>query len=98
MAALQRFLAPARTLCPVIATNGRTVVCLYWGQRNPEHLMAAAVAQYASTQAHEQRGPSPWMAALLTVLTPGLGHIYIGQARRGVTLFLLVMVADTLLM
>jgi len=38
------------------------------------------------------------MAALLTVLTPGLGHIYIGQARRGVALFLLVLVADTLLM
>ena len=42
--------------------------------------------------------PSPWVAALLTVLTPGLGHIYIGQARRGVTLFVLVIIADTLLM
>src|SRR5262249_299299 len=31
-------------------------------------------------------------------LTPGLGHIYIGQARRGIILFLLVMIADTLLM
>ena len=38
------------------------------------------------------------MAALLTVLTPGLGHIYIGEARRGITLFILVMIADTLLM
>jgi signal peptidase I len=37
------------------------------------------------------------VAALLTVLTPGLGHIYIGQARRGVTLFFLVIIADTLL-
>ena len=46
----------------------------------------------------ERRGPSPWVAALLTVLTPGLGHIYIGQARRGITLFILVMIADTLLM
>jgi signal peptidase I len=46
----------------------------------------------------ERRGPSPWVAAVLTVLTPGLGHIYIGQARRGITLFILVMVADTLLM
>jgi signal peptidase I len=38
------------------------------------------------------------VAALLTVLTPGLGHIYVGQAKRGIGLFLLVMVADTLLM
>jgi signal peptidase I len=60
--------------------------------------MAAAFAQYATTQTHEQRGPSPWTAALLTVLTPGLGHVYIGLARRGVALFLLVMAADTLLM
>jgi signal peptidase I len=46
----------------------------------------------------ERRGPSPWVAGLLTVLTPGLGHIYIGQARRGIILFILVMIADTLLM
>jgi signal peptidase I len=32
------------------------------------------------------------------VLTPGLGHIYLGQTRRGITLFILVLVADTLLM
>jgi signal peptidase I len=46
----------------------------------------------------ERRGPSPWVAGLLTMLTPGLGHIYLGQARRGITLFIFVMVADTLLM
>jgi signal peptidase I len=57
----------------------------------------AAVAHYASTRTDERRGPSPWAAALLTVLTPGLGHLYIGQARRGIILFLLVIVADTLL-
>ncbi len=62
----------------------------------------ASLADYAPTQANEQaderRGPSPWITALLTILTPGLGHIYIGQARRGITLFALVLVADTLLM
>jgi len=62
----------------------------------------ASLVDYAPTQANEQaderRGPSPWITALLTILTPGLGHIYIGQARRGVTLFALVLVADTLLM
>jgi signal peptidase I len=52
----------------------------------------------ANTQANARRGPSPWVTALLTVLTPGLGHIYIGQARRGITLFILVIIADTLLM
>jgi signal peptidase I len=57
----------------------------------------AAVAHYAPARTDERRGPSPWVAALLTVLTPGLGHVYIGQARRGITLFFLVIVADTLL-
>ena len=52
----------------------------------------------ANTQTDTRRGPSPWVTALLTVLTPGLGHIYIGQARRGITLFILVIIADTLLM
>ena len=32
------------------------------------------------------------------MLAPGLGHIYLGEARRGITLFILVMIADTLLM
>jgi signal peptidase I len=58
----------------------------------------AIFADYAPADAHAHRGPSPWLAALLTVLTPGLGHLYIGQARRGITLFGLVMIADTLLM
>src|SRR5437764_10733417 len=64
---------------------------------NAETLMAFA-AHYAPAGAREHHGPSPWLAALLTVLTPGLGHLYIGQARRGITLFVLVMIADTLLM
>lgn len=55
----------------------------------------AALADPVPTNA--LRGPSPWITALLTVLTPGLGHIYIGQTRRGILLFVLVMIADTLL-
>jgi signal peptidase I len=51
-----------------------------------------------SEQPSEHLGPSPWVTALLTVLTPGLGHIYLGQARRGILLFVLVIFADTLLM
>jgi signal peptidase I len=58
----------------------------------------AFVADYAPAELSERCGPSPWIAALLTLLTPGLGHLYIGQARRGITLFILVMIADTLLM
>ena len=61
-----------------------------------------AFADYAPARANDQstlrRGPSPWVTALLTALTPGLGHIYIGQARRGIPLFLLIMIADMLLM
>ena len=52
-----------------------------------ENLMA--FADYAPARANDQtnhrRGPSPWVTALLTALTPGLGHLYIGQARRGIT-------------
>src|SRR5262245_914837 len=70
-------------------------------ERNSEMLMAS-LADYAPTQsgrqANERRGPSPWVTALLTVLTPGLGHVYIGQPRRGIILFVLVMIADTLVM
>jgi signal peptidase I len=58
----------------------------------------ASLAGFAPTEARETRGPSPWIAALLTLLTPGLGHIYIGQARRGIALFVLVLVADVLVM
>src|SRR5438445_13449215 len=58
----------------------------------------ALVAHYAPADAREHHGPSPWLGAFLTVLTRGLGHLYIGQARRGITLFVLVMIADTLLM
>jgi len=59
--------------------------------------MMALVADYATADVQTQNRPSPWVAGLLTVLTPGLGHLYIGQPRRGITLFILVMIADTLL-
>src|SRR5262249_9746808 len=94
-----------RTFARPAATNSRAVVrperirglC---ARANPEKLMTS-LADCAPAEANtedERRGPSPWVAALLTMLTPGLGHIYIGQARRGITLFILVMIADTLLM
>jgi signal peptidase I len=60
--------------------------------------MAASLAGYAATQAAEQRPASAWVTALLTLLTPGLGHVYLGQARRGIALFILIMIADTLLL
>jgi signal peptidase I len=59
-------------------------------------MMAASVAEYAAT-ANEQRGPSPRVAALLSLLTPGLGHVYIGQARLGIALAAGVIAADALL-
>jgi signal peptidase I len=61
-------------------------------------MMAASLAGYAATQGAEQRTPSTWVTALLTLLTPGLGHVYLGQARRGIALFILIMIADTLLL
>jgi signal peptidase I len=68
--------------------------------RHSEILMAFAdyAAAHANDQSRNRRGPSPWVTALLTALTPGLGHLYLGQPRRGVTLFILVIIADTLLM
>jgi len=61
-------------------------------------MMTASLVDYASSPADERHGPSPWVAALLTLLTPGLGHLYLGLAWWGVTFFLLVMIADTLLL
>jgi signal peptidase I len=62
-------------------------------------LWMASLADYAPAHTAQQlHGPSPWAAAGLTVLTPGLGHIYVGKARLGIGLFVLVMIADTLFM
>jgi signal peptidase I len=58
----------------------------------------ALAADYAPARTREQRSPSPWVAGLLTLLAPGLGHLYIGLPKRGIFLFALVMIADTLLM
>jgi signal peptidase I len=58
----------------------------------------SSVADWPAAERREWRGPSPWVATLLSVLTPGLGHFYIGQARRGIVLFALILVADVLLM
>lgn len=39
-------------------------------------------------------GPSklPWAACVLTLCCPGLGHLYVGQLRRGLLLFLLSLI------
>jgi signal peptidase I len=58
----------------------------------------SSVADYAHVEARHARRPLPWVATLLTILTPGLGHFYIGQARRGIVLFALVLVANVLLL
>src|SRR5262249_60428479 len=65
--------------------------------RKPETMMAASVADYAAT-ANERGGPSPRVAALLSILTPGLGHVYIGQARLGIGLAPRVIARGTLLL
>ena len=51
-----------------------------------------------SSLAQEQRGSRPWLAALLSVLSPGLGHIYAGHVRRGITVFLSVLVSGGVLL
>ncbi len=56
----------------------------------------ASLADYAPRpRPSNSAAPSPWLAALLTVLTPGLGHIYIGLAEAGHCLFLLLIVLPT---
>jgi signal peptidase I len=59
---------------------------------------APSQAQAGQQAAHEPRGPSPFIAGLLSFFMPGLGHLYIGQARRGFVLFALIIVANTALM
>ena len=58
--------------------------------------MAASLAGYASSEANDR--PSVWLTGLLSAVTPGLGHIYIGQTRRGIAFFVAGMLADTLVM
>ena len=36
---------------------------------------------------------SPWLAAVLAVLVPGLGHVYAGRARRGAVAYLALVLA-----
>jgi signal peptidase I len=62
-------------------------------------------AGYAPSQARgAQSGvkgadrPSPFVAGILSFIMPGLGHLYIGQARRGLVLFALIVIANTALM
>ncbi|MFL6800113.1 MAG: signal peptidase I [Xanthobacteraceae bacterium] len=59
--------------------------------------MASWVAHSGASQAPAKTGPCPWVAARLTMLTPGLGHFYLGEARRGIALFSAVMLAWLLL-
>lgn len=42
-----------------------------------------------SAQSEPARPRRAWLAALLTLLTPGLGHLYAGQPRRALTIFAL---------
>ena len=63
----------------------------------PAEQPAQDAATADAAPARERRGPSPRVAALLSLLTPGLGHVYIGQARLGIALAAGVIAADTLL-
>jgi signal peptidase I len=66
-------------------------------QENAENWMAS-LAVGTATRAVEKRVPSPWLAAGRTVLTPGLGHFYIGLPKRGIAFFVLILLANSLLM
>src|ERR1022692_5157651 len=44
----------------------------------------------------ETHGRSPSSAAPFGLLMPGLGHMYVGQARRGIVLFMLMTAASGL--
>jgi signal peptidase I len=59
---------------------------------------APGPTQRGQQAAQGTRGPSPLIAGLLSFLMPGLGHFYIGQAKRGITLFALIILANTALM
>jgi len=63
----------------------------------PAEQPAQDAATADAAPARERPGPSPRVAALLSLLTPALGHVYIGQARPGIALPAGVIAADTLL-
>jgi signal peptidase I len=58
--------------------------------------MATFVAD-ETNHPREVRRRSPALAALLSLLMPGLGHMYVGQARRGAILFAFFMSLSGLL-
>ena len=48
----------------------------------------ASSAMSAFTSAHPKRAARPWLAALLSLLRPGLGHVYVGRIGLGVAIWL----------
>ncbi|GMV43663.1 MAG: hypothetical protein AMXMBFR64_53790 [Myxococcales bacterium] len=52
----------------------------------------SALGQEEEPYVGEVEPRRPWVAALLTLLMPGLGHVYLGDARRGLALWASVFV------
>lgn len=53
-------------------------------------------ANSSPIKASQTRGRSPLAAGLISLFAPGVGHIYVGRARRGVVLFLIFILVQAL--
>ncbi len=52
----------------------------------------SAVTTAKAAESGTRRPRSPWIAGLFGFLMPGLGHFYVGRARRGIAVFLVFLV------
>lgn len=59
--------------------------------------MSTSADERAAAPPAPARARSPWLAGLLSLLMPGLGHLYIGRARQAVVLFVLLVAVTALL-
>lgn len=61
-----------------------------------------SAAVHDLTEPVPARGPRPWLAALLDVIVPPVGHLYAGELRRGIVIWfaamILILLALSLLM
>lgn len=57
-----------------------------------EHHTTIVTAMEDDAYIGEVEPRRPWVAVLLTLLMPGLGHVYVGEARRGIALWASVFV------
>lgn len=64
---------------------------------SPQHQRRSQQAQYQGRQYADQTGNDPGLAAVLSVVWPGAGHVYLGQTSKGLGLMVLLVISGLLI-